>query len=47
MNDGAQSMSHVQGEIIYSFTYYREKFLHLEYDSGKAIKKRFFICRRF
>jgi len=47
MNDGAQSMSHVQGEIIYSFTHHREKFLPLEYDSGKAIKKRFFICRRF
>ena len=37
MNDVAQSMSHVQGEIIYSFTHHREKFLHLEYDSGTAI----------
>jgi hypothetical protein len=42
MNDVAQSMSHVQGEIIYSFAHHREKFLHLEYDSEKAIKKRFF-----
>jgi len=42
MNDGAQTISHVQGEIIYGFAHHREKFLHLEYDPGKAIKKRFF-----